>query len=99
METLVIRLALAACIPAGRRVYLAELHELIVFLASYFRNEGALMADILRLGALPVASVAHFAYEAEPLRAAGKTANERGRTFVLAASNLNSCACCHVAVL
>lgn len=79
IETPDIRLTLAALAHLLRcRINLAELYELVVCLAAYFGNESALVADILRFGALEVAAVAHFAHEAETLRAAGKTANKRG---------------------
>ena len=99
MKTRAIRSALAsiaARVSAGGRIDLAELYELIVFLAPHFRNERALMADVLRLRTLPVAAVAHFTHEPEPLRAAGKTADERGGTLVLPAPHFNSYAGSHV---
>ena len=62
----------------GRRVNLTKLHELVIDLATNFRNEGALETNVLGLRALEVATVAHFSYETEPLRAAGESANKRG---------------------
>ena len=77
------------------RVYLTELHELVVGLATDFGNEGAFVADILRPSALEVAAVAHLAHEAKPLRPAGEAADKRGRTLVLPAPYLDSCISCH----
>lgn len=99
IKTRAIRLALspfAAPVSTSGRIDFAELYEFVVFLAPHFRNERAFMADILRLRALPVAAIAHFAHESEPLRAAGKTADKRGRTLVLPASHFNSYAGSHV---
>lgn len=45
IETLVIRLAFGASYASGR-IYFSELHKLVVLLAAYFADEGALVADI-----------------------------------------------------
>ena len=78
------------------RVNLAELDELVIVLAARFGNHRPLVVDVLALRALPVAAVAQLAHEAEPLRAAGETADKRRRTLVLAALDLDSCAGRHV---
>ena len=98
METPAIRLSLAAFaahVFTRRGIYLTELHELIVRFAPYFRDKGALVPDVLRPGALPVAATAHLAHKTESLCSAGEATNERGGTFVLSALDFNSCACCH----
>ena len=98
-KTRAIRLALApfaACVSASGRIDLAEFYEFVVFLAPHFRNKRALMADVLRLHAFPVTAIAHFTHEPEPLRATGKTADERRGTLVLPAFHFNSYSGSHV---
>jgi len=74
-----LRLALAALAHLlGRWVNLTKLHELVIDLATNFRNESTFKADILGLNTLKIAAVAHLSYEAETLRSPGKSANERG---------------------
>lgn len=89
-------LALAALTRLLRGwVYLAELHLLVVGLAANFGNERALVANVLGLRALPVATVAYFTHDAQGLRPAREATNKRGRTFVLSASYFYSCVCRH----
>ena len=82
-------------------INLPELHELIVVFTAHFRNESTLVFDVLGHCALPVASIADGAHEAETLSAAGEASNKRSRAFVLPALHLYSCACCccHNAVI
>ena len=62
----------------GRGVDFSELHLLVVGLTADLGDKRALVVDVLRLDALEVAAVAHLTHQPEPLRAAGKTADERG---------------------
>ena len=98
-ETLAIRSAFpafAARVLAGGRVDFPKLHQLVIFFSPHFRDKRALMVDVFRSGTLPVAAIAYLMHEAESLRSARKTANKRGRTLVLSATDLNSYAGYHV---
>lgn len=55
---------LAARILFSSWIYLTEFDEFVVILAAHFRDKCALVADILRCGAMPVSIVANFAHEA-----------------------------------
>ena len=71
-------------------VYLAELYEVVIYFTTNFRNESALMADVLGPRALMVSAVAHLTHKTESLRTTSEAANERGRTLVLPAPHFDS---------
>lgn len=86
---------LAAASLAGCRVYLAELHELIVFSDAFALHHSAHVLYVLRLAAHVIAAGTEAAYDVESLRAAGETANKRRCAFVLSASDFYSGCLCH----
>ena len=80
----------SALVAGGREVNFAELHIFMELGGALGTHHGALVVDVLGFLAHVVALFAKHAHEVKPLRAAGKTADERSRAFVLTATHLNA---------